>query len=160
MIRKATEKDFDFVYSMYMHPFINPYLLYEIMDNEMFLPIYNDLLQKEIKYIYEDEGESIGMFKLVPLTYRASHIAYLGGLAVNPSYSGKGYGYKMLEEIVEFAKHKDFIRIELTVSVTNKKAIHLYTKAGFEKEGIMKKLTYLKSENKYLDEVLMAYIVE
>jgi putative acetyltransferase len=160
MIRKATENDFDFVYSMYMHPFINPYLLYEIMDRESFLPIYNDLLQKEIKYIYEDEGERIGMFKLAPLTYRASHIAYLGGLAVNPSYSSKGYGYKMLEGIIEFAKQKGFIRLELTVSVTNKKAIHLYTKAGFEKEGIMKKLTYLKSEDRYLDEVLMAYIVE
>jgi putative acetyltransferase len=143
-----------------MHPFINPYLLYEITDSDSFEPIYQQLLGQNVKYIYEDEGEKVGMFKLIPLTYRASHIVYLGGLAIHPSHASKGYGYKMLEEIIEFAKQKGFLRIELSVSVTNKKAIHLYTKAGFEKEGIMKKYTYLESENKYVDEVLMAYIVE
>jgi len=34
----------------------------------------------------------------------------------------------------------------------------LYEKAGFVKEGVLKKYTWLKNENKFLDEVMMAYL--
>ena len=52
-----------------------------------------------------------------------------------------------------------FLRIELSVASINEKAIRLYEKAGFEKEGILKKFTYLESEKKFLDEVMMAYLI-
>jgi L-phenylalanine/L-methionine N-acetyltransferase len=158
MIRKITNSDFDFIYSLYMHPDTNPYLLYEVMDKDMFQPIYQDLLQQAIIYIYSDEEKDIGMFKLVPLTYRSSHIVYLGGLAIHPSFAGKGCGFKMMQEIIIFAKANGFLRIELSVAAMNEKAIHLYTKAGFQKEGVLKKYTHLKGENKFLDELMMAYL--
>ena len=37
-------------------------------------------------------------------------------------------------------------------------AIKLYKKVGFEEEGVMRKYTYLKSEGRFLDELLMSYI--
>jgi RimJ/RimL family protein N-acetyltransferase len=158
MIRKATPSDFDFIYNLYMHPEINKYLLYEMMDSDAFRPVYNDLLSKEVKYIYEHENVPAGMFKLVPYTYRASHIAYLGGLAIHPGFSGKGYGLSMMQEIKDHTKEHGFLRIELSVAEINKKAIRLYEKAGFEKEGILKKYTFLKFEQIFLDEILMAYL--
>jgi RimJ/RimL family protein N-acetyltransferase len=66
----------------------------------------------------------------------------------------------MMMAIIDYSVRQGFSRIELSVSVENKKAIHVYTKAGFEKEGILKKYTYLRSENRYFDEIMMAYIVE
>ena len=36
-----------------MHPEVNPFLLYEIMDSESFKPIFNDLLKEEILYLYK-----------------------------------------------------------------------------------------------------------
>jgi putative acetyltransferase len=97
------------------------------------------------------------MFKLIPLTYRTSHIAYLGGLAVHPVFAGKGYGLAMLKEILAYAKQLGFLRVELSVASVNDKAIYLYEKAGFVKEGVLRKYTYLKSENRFLDEVMMAW---
>src|SRR5665647_3079410 len=99
MIRLAGSKDFDFIYNLYMHPQVNPYLLYEFMDEESFRPIFNDLLQKEVKYIYNTAIENIGMFKLIPLQHRNHHIAYLGGLAIHPAFSGQGEGKQMMQKI-------------------------------------------------------------
>jgi putative acetyltransferase len=159
MIRKATNKDFDFIYELYMHPQINRWLLYEQMDADSFLPIFNELLLKEILFVYENDGIPTGMCKLVPQYYRNSHIVYLGGLAIHPFFAGKGEGLIMLQEIKEYTMQKGFLRIELSVAAINEKAIRLYEKAGFVKEGVLKKFTYLKSENKFLDEVMMAYLL-
>ena len=89
MIRKTTASDFDFIYSLYMHPQVNPYLLYEMMDAETFKPIFDELFSRDVLYIFEEKNEAVGMFKLVPLLYRNAHIAYLGGLAIHPSFAGK-----------------------------------------------------------------------
>jgi len=161
MYRKATQNDLQFIYYLYMHPQVNPYLLYEYMGIEAFKPIFDSLLASEIKYIFTDEnGVPVGMFKLFPWTYRASHIAYLGGLAIQPSYSGNGFGRKMMQEIIALANQQGYKRIELSVATENLKAIELYKKVGFEVEGVMKKYTYLKQEGRFLDELLMSYIFE
>ena len=109
-------------------------------------------------YIFEVEQKSIGMFKLVPQHFRNKHIIYLGGLAVDPEHASKGYGLQMMEEIKEYAKQNGFLRIELTVATGNEKAIQLYLKAGFKHEGVLKKYTYLKTKDHFVDEAVMAYL--
>lgn len=158
MIRAAHSGDFNFIYSLYMHPQINPFLLYETMDAKDFQPIFNSLIQQGVKFIYGSNSQSIGMFKLVPLLHRCDHIAYLGGLAVHPGFAGRGEGSKMMTEIIAFAKTKGFLRIELSVAAINEKAIRLYEKSGFQKEGVLRKYTHLKSEQKFLDEIMMSYL--
>jgi L-phenylalanine/L-methionine N-acetyltransferase len=160
MNRKATIADFNFVYDMYMHPIINPHLLYEQMDKVGFKPIFEKLVADGVLYIFEDNNEAVGMFKLVPLTYRSAHVAYLGGFAVSTACNGKGLGTKMLIAVIELAKQKGIKRIELSTGVQNKKAIDLYKRCGFEEEGILRKLTELKNENRYIDEIMMSYIIE
>ena len=157
-IRKITSTDLNFVYSLYMHPQINPYLLYEQMDKTSFEPIFQELLKDGIMYIFEVENETAGMFKLIPLKHRCDHIAYLGSVAIGTNFAGKGLGKKMLQTIIDFGRTLGLLRIELSVSITNDKAIHLYESVGFEKEGIIRKYTHLKSENRFLDEMLMSYL--
>ena len=160
MIRKATLQDFNFFYELYMHPAINPFLLYEPMDEAAFNPIFAELVQKELVFIYfNEERLPVGMFKLVPHTYRSAHIVYLGGVAVHPRWAGKGFGFLMMKSIIDYAREIGFLRIELSVAIQNLKAMSLYEKVGFEKEGILKKYTYLKEKNIFIDEILMAYIV-
>jgi L-phenylalanine/L-methionine N-acetyltransferase len=158
MIKLIKKEDFDYIYGLYMHPQVNPYLLYEMMDKKAFRPIFKDLLKRNIIYIYADNGQDIGMFKLYPHTYRASHIGYLGGVAIHPDFGGKGFGVKMMQEIVNFAKTQGYLRIELSTATINDRAIKLYEKIGFEKEGVMRNYTFLKSENRFLDEILMRYL--
>ena len=160
MIRKTTRDDFDFIYDLHIHPQVNRFLFYEIMSAEEFKFIFDDLLAQEVLYVYEEDGILKGMFKFIPKQYRSSHIVFLGGVAIHPSFSGKGCGQRMVNEIILFGKERGFIRMELGVSTINEKAIHLYEKAGFKKEGILKKIIYLKSENVFLDDVLMAYFYE
>ena len=158
MIKPATTQDFEFFYSLYFHPLVNPYLLYEMMDKAAFQPIYEDLLAQKILFIFEKDEQDVGMFKLIPLTYRSSHIAYLGGVAIHPDYSGKGYGSQMMQALVDYGETLGLKRIELSVAAINEKATHIYEKAGFQKEGVLRNYTYLKSENKYIDEILMSYL--
>jgi L-phenylalanine/L-methionine N-acetyltransferase len=158
MVRLAGLPDFNFIYELYMHPKVNPFLLYESMDAKSFRPIFGDLLQQGVKYIYCNDIENMGMFKLIPLLYRTDHVAYLGGLAIHPGFSGKGEGSKMMSEIVALAVNNGILRIELSASVTNEKAVRLYEKVGFQKEGVLRKYTHLKSENRFVDEILMSII--
>lgn len=160
MVRNITAADIDFIYQLYMHPQVNRWLLYEQMDKAAFLPVYNKLLSKDIIYIFNCDGEDRGMFKLIPQQHRNVHMAYLGGLAIHPMYEGKGYATKMMNEIIMLGKTKHLKRIELSTAVTNEKAIHLYEKTGFVKEGILRKYTFFKSENIFIDEVMMSYLYE
>ena len=104
MSRKATQNDLHFVHSLYMHPAVNPHLLYENMDLEQFRPIYEDLLNDGVKYIFEENDTPLGMFKLIRLKHRCSHTAYIGGLAIHPDFSSKGLGLKMMQEIIDLGK--------------------------------------------------------
>lgn len=160
MIRKANSNDFHFLYYLYMHPQVNPYLLYEYMQQEDFHAVFDELQHKGVLYIFEEHGEDIGMFKLMPQRFRNAHIAYLGGVAIDPEEAGKGYGLQMMEEIIAYAKQQGYVRIELTVATNNEKAIQLYLKAGFHHEGVLKKYTFLKSKDQYVDEAVMAYLVD
>jgi len=160
MIRKATPDDFNFIYELHMHPGVNRFLFYEIMSAEEFKTIFNELLLEEVLYVFEEDNIPKGMFKFIPKQHRSSHIVSLGGVAIHPSFSGKGCGQRMLDEIILLGKERAFIRMELGVSTINTKAIHLYQKAGFKKEGVVKKYIYLKTEDLFLDDILMAYWYE
>ena len=160
MTRTAVKTDFDYFYGLYMHPDVNPFLLYEQMSVEEFRPVFRELQEKGYLYVYQDqEGVPVGMFKLVPQQYRNSHVVYLGGLAIDPLFAGKGFARRMLQEIKVMAIQKGFTRIELTVAVINEKAIRLYEQAGFLQEGRLRNFTFLASENRYIDEVIMSCLV-
>lgn len=158
MTRNITEADFDFIFELYMHPLVNPFLLYEKMGEEAFKPIFDDLLAQNIIYIFSENGLDIGMFKFIPLKHRNHHMAYLGGVAIHPDFAGNGFGSKMFEEIIDLGKNMSLKRIELSTATFNEKALKLYEKHGFVKEGILRNYTHLVSENRYIDEQLMSYI--
>lgn len=158
MLRKATISDFDFVFGLYMHPMNNPWLAYEPMSKEEFLPVYQDLLNKNVQYIYEHENIPAGICKIAPMPFRNWHIVYLGGVAVLPELKGEGHGSRMLKEVIDFCRKTGYKRIELTVSIENKTAISLYKKAGFEIEGQLRDFTHLKSENRFVDEYVMSIL--
>ena len=157
----ATSEDFDLIYGLYMHPVINPYLLYEQMEKAEFQPIFDDLITRKIIYIcYNDDLKAVGMFKLFQMPYRNAHISYLGGVAIHPDFGGKGFGKKMMQIVLNMCEEQGAKRIELSTATTNINAIRLYESVGFEKEGVLRNYTFLKSENRYLDEMVMSYLYD
>jgi L-phenylalanine/L-methionine N-acetyltransferase len=159
MIRNANNSDFNFIKSLYFHPDINPFLLYEMDEIDNFETIFQKLLAADILYVFENEGIMKGMCKIGPFQHRTSHIVYLGGVAIDPNHVGKGLGQTMVLEILDLAKAKGYHRIELSTASFNEKALYLYEKVGFVKEGVLRDYTFLKSENRYIDEVLMSCLV-
>jgi putative acetyltransferase len=159
MIRLAGQNDFDFIFQLYMHPDNNPWLLYEQMVRDEFFPIFNELIARGHLYVFHENGKDVGMFKLQPMKYRNSHIIYLGGVAVDPASSEQGAGSRMMPEVLAKVKEMGFTRIELTVGTENARAIRLYERTGFEIEGRLKNYSFLRSENRYIDEFVMGLIL-
>lgn len=159
MLRLAVTDDFNFIKSLYFHKDINPFLLYEMAEEAHFQPIFQELLDKKVLFVFENEQKPAGMLKLQPLTFRLRHIAYLGGVAITPEYAGKGLAQKMFVAMIAYAKTQGILRIELSTATENDRAIALYEKMGFQKEGVLRKYTHLKSENIYLDEAMYAILL-
>ena len=159
MLRKASMSDMAFLYRMYMDPANNPWLLYERMPEPAFRPVMGELIAAGFKYVYEAGGRPVGMFKLVPQLHRNSHIVYLGGVAVLPECSGMGHGSAMLRLGLDLAHGAGLRRVELTVATENLRAIRLYERLGFVKEGVLRDFSYLRSEGRYIDEQVMALIM-
>jgi putative acetyltransferase len=159
-IRLIKAADFDFIYGLYMHPLVNPWLLYNPMPEEEFVPIFNELLAQNIIYIFALQTEPVGMFKFILQQHRNAHCAYLGGLAIHPNFSGKGYGSEMMTAILQLARQHQRVRVELSVATINHAAIALYEKHGFVKEGVLRRYTWYRAENRFIDEVMMSFIDE
>lgn len=58
------------------------------------------------------------------------------GMVINDLYQGMGYGKILGERMISWAKEANFKKIWLTVYSENIRAIKLYKKLGFQKEGI------------------------
>ena len=84
---------------------------------------------------------------------KQGHKGLLVGMYVRPSARKAGVGRRLVETIVEFARHRVEL-IQLSVVSDNEPARRLYERLGFLAYGIERKA--LKQDGRYYDEVLMA----
>lgn len=78
-------------------------------------------------------------------------------MIIKKEHWNKGYGQQVLKAITDYGfKKLKLHKIWLIHYSTNKKAAHLYKKAGFKKEGVLKDEYYWRNE--YHDMVRMAII--
>ena len=104
-----------------------------------------------------EDGTIIGTAVLyVEANPRMRHV---GGVAlmIHADYQNAGVGTALLKTLLDLADNwLMLVRVELTVFADNERAIHLYEKLGFEKEGL-KRMTTIR-DGKYADEYVMARI--
>lgn len=83
-----------------------------------------------------------------------------GGLFIylNQDFQNAGLGAALMKEGIALARARRVHRIELTVVADNHRAIRLYEKVGFQREGL-KRENYLAEDGKYHDEVEMAILL-
>jgi RimJ/RimL family protein N-acetyltransferase len=70
---------------------------------------------------------------------------------------GRGIGRSRLESLETWARSKGLHRLELTVNYDNERAIRLYEKFGFVKEGV--KRHALRIDGRYVDAFYMAKFI-
>lgn len=90
---------------------------------------------------------------------RIFHIGELF-LVVAKRFSRNGLGTLLLEEALTWAKENGVIkRLELTVQVRNKRAVHLYQKMGFFIEAEQERGAYVEEEG-FLPVYRMAQLID
>ena len=62
-------------------------------------------------------------------------------IAVHPDYQGQGLGRKLFQALLDMVREerRDVLRVELIVRESNGRAIEMYEKLGFVKEGRLEK---------------------
>lgn len=160
MRRLATPEDIDTVFALYMHEKVVPFLTYDPMPLEDFRPIYQGLLDSGCFFIYEREGRVAGFYRATRYPGRVQHVACLGTLAVDPALHGQGIALAMVGEAIDTLKAAGVKRIELFAESDNAPALRFYEKLGFEREGTLRKFYKRAGEADYIDEYVMALLVD
>lgn len=104
----------------------------------------------------EEPNELIGLIGLHPVgdSPRVAHVRTLG-LAVHHAYAGRGIGSALLEAAIDMADNwLNVTRLSLSVYSHNQRAIILYKRHGFTREGISRGMAY--GHGRYLDSIEMA----
>lgn len=110
--------------------------------------------------VAELEGAVVGAAGLFPLgtNPRMRHVRALG-MSVDPSAQGCGVGHALMDALIGLADdYLGLTRIELEAYVDNDRALALYTRHGFQREGIARACAFRRGT--YVDAVLMSRVRE
>ena len=103
------------------------------------------------------EGKLIGMAGLTRLDNRRAHVATIF-MAVHDEFQGRGAGVALMRALTDMAdRWLNLSRIELTVYSDNTRAIGLYERFGFIREGLHRDFAFRNGA--FVDALAMARIV-
>ena len=110
----------------------------------------------DLSLVAEQDSVVVGSAGLHPAgpALRRRHAMHLG-ISVAPEAQGQGVGKALMQALCDYAdRWAQVLRIELTVFTDNARAISLYTRFGFEREGILR--AYAMRDGRYADVYAMA----
>ena len=104
-----------------------------------------------------EDGTVIGSAGLTVCSNpRMRHVGSVG-LYVHTDYQNQGVGTALMKVLLDLADNwLMLVRVELEVFADNERAIRLYEKLGFEKEGLLRMTTV--RDGRYVDDCKMARI--
>jgi ribosomal protein S18 acetylase RimI-like enzyme len=108
--------------------------------------------------IAEVNGKVVGSSEFGRKT--SGHDRHVGrlGIVIRHDYRDLGIGTEMMKMMVKQARAADLKLLTLSVYATNERAKHVYQKLGFMETGRVP-MTFFK-EGKYIDEIMMAKVLE
>jgi putative acetyltransferase len=101
------------------------------------------------------DGKVVGNIGLHrEIAHRRAHCASIG-MAVHDAYAGRGVGSALMQAVVDLAERWwNIKRLELSVYADNPRAIALYERFGFQREGLHR--AYAWRDGEYVDSLAMA----
>jgi len=110
-----------------------------------------------VMFVCEEDKELIGFVAgRRGVGRRQAHSIYIA-MGVLQAWVGRGIGRSLLEALEGWAQSKGLHRLELMVNYNNERAIRLYEKFGFEREGV--KRHALRIDGHYIDAFYMAKLI-
>jgi RimJ/RimL family protein N-acetyltransferase len=79
------------------------------------------------------------------------------GMGIIPGYRDKGLGTRLIRAAIGQARERGFHRVELHVHADNPRAIALYEKVGFVREGVARDA--VRIDGRFVDSISMAVII-
>jgi ribosomal protein S18 acetylase RimI-like enzyme len=123
-------------------------------ENARPLTFFSERLASSVAFGAFHDSELVGIAGLVISDgAKEAHKGRLVGMYVRPDARRAGVGRRLVETVVEFARHRVEL-IQLSVVRDNVQALRLYKRLGFSEYGLEKNA--LKQDGRYYDEVLMA----
>jgi L-phenylalanine/L-methionine N-acetyltransferase len=104
-----------------------------------------------------DDGEQIVGAAVLFQTHHSLRRAHTRGLGITVAFGwqGQGIGHKLMEAAMNWADNwAGVLRIELTVFADNARAIALYERHGFVREGVMR--AFAMRDGAYADALAMS----
>jgi putative acetyltransferase len=159
MRRLATEQDIAAVHAIYMEPSVVRFLGYDPLPLDEFAAVFREAQSGGGFFVYEHGGRIAGFYKVARYPGRASHVAYLGTLAVAPEFHGRGVAQAMVGDALARLKAAGVLRVELFVESDNPRGIRFYENLGFVIEGRLRKFYKRADEPDYVDEFVMGLLL-
>src|ERR1700741_4174613 len=90
-------------------------------------------------FVLRCEGAIVGMINLLFTisTAEGGFVILLEDLVIHKEYQGKGYGSKLLQYAIDFAKQKNFLRITLLTDRPENVAQAFFRKHGFVESSMV-----------------------
>lgn len=163
-IREATAEDAAAVIALFQQLYSETrFLLYEPGESvpgvEEYTRRITDIAHREdgVMLLADIDPGLVGVIFGNRGTARKTRHALSLAMGVPRIHWNHGVGRSLLQAVESWAIAKGLHRLELTVQTTNARAIALYERAGFEREGM--KRHSLRVEGQYVDEWLMSKLI-
>ncbi|EEO1837033.1 spermidine N1-acetyltransferase [Listeria monocytogenes] len=90
--------------------------------------------QSERRFILELDGQMVGLVELMEIDYIHRRAEFQ--IIIDPKFQGHGYAVSATKLAMKYAFHLlNLHKLYLVVDKVNEKAIHVYEKVGFIREG-------------------------
>ncbi|HLR08816.1 MAG TPA: GNAT family N-acetyltransferase [Bacillota bacterium] len=155
-LRVMEKEDLPFVHNMFNNPaimdywFEEAYLSYAQLQ-EKFSKNMDDERQRH--FILDKSGERLGFVALYSIDPRHRNAEY--AIMIDPDHQGNGYATPATRCAMDYAFNVlNLHKLYLYVDRENEKAMHVYKKAGFKKEAVLKEAFFVSGV--YHDAVIMS----
>ena len=91
--------------------------------------------ENAVFFVAVRDGEPVGYGGF----YVAADVGAIANIGVLPEFRRRGVGERLLNALIEEAKAKKLVQLQLEVRASNGGAIALYRKAGFQKCGVRRR---------------------
>lgn len=100
--------------------------------------------------------EVVGYCEIERVNFPANAHAGILEIGILPTFRDRGLGFRLISSVLAEARRAGFVRVALGVHADNARAIALYEKVGFVREGVLRDAVLI--DGKYLDAILMALV--
>ncbi|PKH21914.1 spermidine acetyltransferase [Enterobacterales bacterium CwR94] len=93
--------------------------------------------QSERRFVVEHNGDKAGLVELVEINHVHRRAEFQ--IIIDPAHQGKGLASKAAKLAMDYGfSVLNLYKLYLIVDRENEKAVHIYSKLGFETEGVLK----------------------